>query len=639
MDNAIVFITKSWHHYTAATEILQRHGIELPVYYASDSIEGVELARRQIENGTKVLISTDYLCDRFMENFNVPVVPIKRNSYSFCIRIVEALTRYERVAILCRSGSATFTLAAQEAQSLYPQSAVLYYFNQNDKTLEMAQKIKADGFRIMLGPSWIREVAIQVGLEFLDIPLPEIPFLDAVAQARHNLRIYRQRMENERLISAILDTTDEAIIALDGNGDILNINRSACTFFDVKAERLVGHHYSKTALGCLNLDASLKRGQRINGDMSSFRNEQFLYSTSPIYTEGHLSALIVTCNPVEKLHEAERQVRMKLLAHGSTPTKSFRTIVGHSDAIVRVIDMAKRYAAVDSTVLISAPSGCGKEVFAQSIHKASSRSGKPFTVINCAALPESILESLLFGYEAGIFTGARTTGKAGLFELAHNGTVFLDEISEMPLSMQGRFLRVLQEREVMRIGSDRPIPIDIRVIAATNRDLVKMVQEKTFREDLYYRISVLMLEIPPLAERMEDVVPLTHYFLASHASEAKQPVPTITQEALNFLCAQQYDGNVRQLNNILERAMVLSTNNIIDLDLIRLSFGPAAQTKAPVRKPPLHQLRSQQEKSLIHDALESCGGNRAQAAALLGISTTTLWRKMKAMGLITHEKA
>lgn len=635
MNEPIVFITKSWHHHTAAMEFLQKYNIELPVYYASDAIEGVEMARQQIENGTKVLISTDYLCDRFMENFNIPVVPIKRNSYSFCVRIQEALKQYDRVAILCRAGTATFTLAAQEAQSLYPERTVLYYFNQSDKTLEMAQRIKAAGFQVMLGPSWIREVAIQVGLEFLNIPLPEIPFLDAIAQARHNLKIYRQRIENERLINAILNTTEEAIVATDRNGHILNINQSACNFFDVQSESLIGHHYQKTPLSGLNLSASLKRGQGVNGDVTSFRDQQFMYSTSPIYSEGKLSALIVKCTLVEKLHEAERKVRMKLLAHGNTPVKSFRSIVGHSEAITKTIDMAKRYAAVDSTVLISAPSGCGKEVFAQSMHNASSRSAKPFTVINCAALPEGILESLLFGYEAGTFTGARTTGKAGLFELAHTGTVFLDEISEMPLTMQGRFLRVLQEREVLRIGSDRPIPVDIRIIAATNRNLIQMIQDGTFREDLYYRISVLLLKIPALAQRIEDVAPLTHYFLATRSAEMKRAVPTVTPEALNFLCAQQYNGNVRQLNNILERAMVLSSDNTIDLDLVRLSFGspPEELVAKKAGNKPLHQVQTEQEKALILDALKTCSGNRAQSAAMLGISTTTLWRKMRAMGI------
>ena len=634
MDNSIIFITKSWHHYTAAQEILQRHRIELPVFFASDVIDAVKIAGVQIENGAKVLISTDYLCTLFMEKFDVPIVPIKRSSHSFCMRIMEAREKGHRVALLARVGSSSFTQAAQEAQSLFDKDVALYYFKQNDKTLAATQRIKADGFTAIIGPSWIHEAAIQAGLEFLSVPLPESPFLDAIALARYNLRIYQERMEKEQLISAILDSANEAMIALDSRGTIININRTARQLFDVATDEVIQQPYEKTPLSCLELHNSLTLGQPINSSMATFRSRSFIYSTIPLPggQDGH--SLIVKCTAIEQLQEAEHNLRMKLLPRGSTPTKFFHNIVGQSAAITQSIEIAKRYATVDSTVLISAPSGCGKEVFAQSIHNASSRKGMPFVVINCAAMPESILESILFGYEPGSFTGARSGGKAGLFELAHKGTVFLDEVSEMPLAMQGRFLRVLQEREVMRIGSDRPVPIDIRVIAATNRNLLKMVQDGAFREDLYYRLGVLLLKIPPLSQRQDDIPALTRYFLTTRSMELHCTPYDISPNALNLLCHQHYSGNVRQLNNILERAMVLSPTHMIDLATVRLAFDNAADPSVPSNTSPEHplrSLRSQQEADEIRAALSAASGNRAKAAAMLGISTTTLWRKMRAL--------
>jgi len=285
------------------------------------------------------------------------------------------------------------------------------------------------------------------------------------------------------------------------------------------------------------------------------------------------------------------------------------------------------------TILIYGQSGSGKEVFAQSIHNESSRRNKPFVVINCAALPESILESILFGYEAVTFTGAKAGGKAGLFELAHGGTVFLDEVSEMPLNTQSRFLRVLQEREVMRIGSDRPMPVDIRVIAATNKDIVKLTNLGDFREDLYFRLNVLKLDIPPLCKRKEDIEQLSKFFINYRSNELGITITQITNQAIAYLSSLDLPGNIRQLDNILERAIVLSSNGIIDQNLIQSVCDPFEEKKeSKVMANPQQSYKagiSSFEKEAIEKALSSCNNNRKQTAEKLGISYPTLWRKMK----------
>ena len=261
----------------------------------------------------------------------------------------------------------------------------------------------------------------------------------------------------------------------------------------------------------------------------------------------------------------------------------------------------------------------------------SSRKDQPFVVINCAALPESLLESILFGYDKGSFTGAQREGKRGLFEAAHKGTIFLDEIGEMPLSMQARFLRVIQEREVMRIGSTKPIPVDVRIIAATNRNLRTMVAEKKFREDLYYRISVLVLELPALSQRREDIPLLAESFLKTRGAELGAPDIVIDDDAVRYIASLELEGNVRELNNILERCIILSDRKRIDMNTVLFSLEQAQLQSGS-------DAEYSSELQRLLDALRQTDGERKMTAELLGISTATLWRKMKKYGLLSSDK-
>ena len=286
------------------------------------------------------------------------------------------------------------------------------------------------------------------------------------------------------------------------------------------------------------------------------------------------------------------------------------------------IYMAKKYARSDSSVLITGQTGTGKELFAQSIHNESPRANEPFVAINRAALPSSILESELFGYVKGAFTGANNEGKMGIFELAHGGTVFLDEIGEMDINIQAKILRVLQEREISRLGDNKVIPIDVRVISATNKNLKDLVKEKKFREDLYYRLSVLELNIPSLNKRLEDIPHLINHYLKTNNHSV-----TFSNEAINFLCTQTYPGNVRQLFNILERIIVLADKEYITYDDFKKyldwdDFNYYEDFS-------ISNLNSIHEKNEIIKCLEKNYGNRKKTAEDLNISLSTLWRKMK----------
>lgn len=326
-------------------------------------------------------------------------------------------------------------------------------------------------------------------------------------------------------------------------------------------------------------------------------------------------------------------MRKRLHDRGHLAKYDFCDILGISEKNKNTINKAKRYASVDATVLIYGETGTGKELFAHAIHNNSSRRNGPFIAVNCAAVPENLLESELFGYAEGAFTGAKKGGKKGIFETANKGTIFLDEISEMSDKLQTRLLRVLQEYEIMRLGDDRVITTDIRVIAATNRNLCKMVEENLFRADLYYRINVLTLLIPALRERKEDIPLLVNHFLTTFNKKYQKNIKGIEKEGIKLLYAHNWPGNIRELQNVIERLVIFTDNDYIPTKLVEESLDtflqghplvPSWQTK---QQGP--QSLSQLEEKAIRDTLAAVKGDKQRAADILGVSRTTLWRRLK----------
>ncbi|MDF7801170.1 sigma 54-interacting transcriptional regulator [Pontiellaceae bacterium B1224] len=324
----------------------------------------------------------------------------------------------------------------------------------------------------------------------------------------------------------------------------------------------------------------------------------------------------------EQLLARQRQ-QMQLLEKKNSPAY-FEV---HSPAFEQVIDLATRVAAYDSSVVISGESGVGKEIMARHIHRCSHRAKKAFVAVNCAALPETLLDSELFGHTAGSFTGA-LHDRTGLFEEADGGTIFLDEIGDIPIALQTKLLRVLQEREIIRIGENLPRKVDVRVLTSTNRDLAQCVQAGTFREDLYYRLRVIEIEIPALRNRVEDVLPLARYFVARFSKKFEKPDLHLDAKCLNFLQAYRWPGNVRELENAMERAVVLCRNGAIQPEhlppgILRPTAGTAPDSFSAQRS------LAEIEHEHIQRVLEWTNGNKSKTAKILGISTATLWRKLK----------
>ncbi|GBD94704.1 transcriptional regulatory protein ZraR [bacterium BMS3Abin05] len=319
-----------------------------------------------------------------------------------------------------------------------------------------------------------------------------------------------------------------------------------------------------------------------------------------------------------QLRQENRRLKMEV------STKfGFERLVGRSPVMETLIQMATRVALSDSTVFIFGESGTGKELLARAIHVNSPRKNGPFVTVNCPSIPEQLIESELFGHVKGAFTGAMKD-RQGKFEMANGGTLFLDEIGDLKVDLQAKLLRVLQEREIERVGENRPISVDVRIVAATNKNLDQMVAEGSFREDLYYRLRVLPIEIPPLRERREDIVPLVHHFIQKHGNGVKYK---IDPDVLTFLEAYDWPGNVRELENVIERVIVLSPDQRISSNLLAQEVRTGKGTRAFSAVP--RETLPEIEKQAIENALQKSHGNKTRAAEFLGIPRHVLLYRMK----------
>ncbi|MBN6187850.1 sigma 54-interacting transcriptional regulator [Aneurinibacillus sp. BA2021] len=375
-----------------------------------------------------------------------------------------------------------------------------------------------------------------------------------------------------------------------------------------------------------------KQKQKVTGVQETPRGRKLWTVAVPVLKEEKIEKIIIVLRDITDVSEYQIQ---PLPAANKNDAEN-KQLIYRSKIMEEVVEQAKRIAEVDSTVLLCGESGVGKEVFAQTIHAYSPRHAQPFVRVNCGAIPENLMESEFFGYEPGAFTGADRNGKPGLFELAHTGTIFLDEVGELPSSLQVKLLRVLQEREIRRVGGTHTIPIDVRIIAATNKDLRRMVQEKTFREDLYYRLHVIPIHLPPLRKRRADIIPLSLHFLELYNqkySKEKQ----LAREAIGILEHYDWPGNIRELQNVLERLIVITPHDFIeDHDVLAALYGDVEKEQteddaseiAITTIMPLRDALEQVETQLLNLALTRYR-TAAEAARALDISEATISRKIK----------
>ncbi|MGE4283950.1 MAG: sigma-54 interaction domain-containing protein, partial [Clostridia bacterium] len=436
------------------------------------------------------------------------------------------------------------------------------------------------------------------------------------------------------LLNTILESAKEAIIAVDENGIITAFNKAAYKSLNIPQNRKIKGQPIKGMISESDLLEALEKGEEEIGAIKTMNGVMVVSDRVPIKVESKNLGFICTFQNINKIQEIESKIRKELNNKGLIAKYTFGNIVGNSNVLKKTIETAYKYSRVDSNILLIGETGTGKELFAQSIHNASNRSLQPFVAINCAAVPENLLESELFGYVEGAFSGATKGGKAGLFELAHRGTIFLDEISEIPVNLQAKLLRVLQEREIRRIGDDKVIPVDVRVFSASNLDLREKVKEGTFRQDLLYRLDVLNLRIPPLREREEDIKSIAQYYIEIHCKGLKKMVPDLMTGAVEALTAYEWPGNIRELRNICERLVVLTDGKYITKEEIIELLSLGDRRLSSEKDESDERIKQTEESSDIDmetmlKLMQLVKVNKEDMAKLLGISRTTLWRRLK----------
>jgi transcriptional regulator of aroF, aroG, tyrA and aromatic amino acid transport len=436
--------------------------------------------------------------------------------------------------------------------------------------------------------------------------------------------------EKAEQLKAVLDTVADGVVAVDSRGYITQYNPAAEKIMHISSDNVLGKKLTDIFPCCLSLIESMKNGTKSLNHEIFFEqtNSHYLVSSHPIMD--HYKKIIGGVAVLKDIKDV-RKMYQKLTQQ---PAFHFDEIIHTSEAMKKIITLAKSYAYSDSTVLIRGETGTGKELFARALHSASARAENIFVPINCAAIPDTLLESELFGYEDGAFTGATKGGKQGLFELANGGTLFLDEVGEISVHLQVKLLRVLQERKIRRIGSRREFPIDVRILAATNRELEVMIEEGTFREDLYYRLNVIPLFLPPLRERCEDVALLAKVFLQRFSLKLHKEADYISEKALQILTEYDWPGNIRELENVMERAVNIVHGNIISEEQLMLgrNVTPLRQALPAVSERTLEEMLAETEREILCRVLCQYHTSR-KLGSVLGLSHTSVLKKLRKYGL------
>lgn len=447
--------------------------------------------------------------------------------------------------------------------------------------------------------------------------------------------------------NAILDSSDDGIHITDGKGITLKFNKSCERIDGVKADYIIGKHmeemvkegiYSESvALAIIRDNKQISMLQKVNG-------KEVIGTGTPIFKDGELYRIVINSRDITELNTLKRNLQEAKLINekyqnelqllSSKDNAASYNIIYNSEIMDRLIELSLRVAKVDSTVLIEGESGVGKGVLSYFIHKNSQRSNKPIVKINCGAIPENLIESELFGYEKGSFTGANKDGKIGLIQLANEGTLFLDEIGELPLNLQVKLLDVIQNKVITKVGGSNVIPVDIRIIAATNRNLFDMVKKYQFREDLYYRLNVIPIVIPPLRDRKEDLPLLINYFLDVFNNKYKYH-KTISPDAMKILLNYNWPGNVREVENLMERLLVTSRKDLIEkFDLIQLPmFNIVDAINYDFYKNKNYKTIVEDfDKKLICEVMKNCKST-AEMSEILNLDCSTIRKKCKRLNI------
>ncbi len=573
------------------------------------------------------------------DHADLPVVVVEASTVDALQAVVQARKLSKRIGVVnfrrVVSGleEAKWLLGATD----FEQRA---YVTPEDARAHVAD-LAARGYEVIIGPGPVCTLAEQAGLKAV-LLYGQDSLVEAIHRAAAIAAIARAEAARREERQLALDQVEPGVVAVDLEERVVSVNAAVERLLGAGAADLLGKRLTSLA-PALGLGRTLANGRGDLDDVVWLGDRTVLVSRAPLRRHGALRGAVLTFQDAAAVQRMERSLRAQHRPRRFVTRLSLSQLTGGSQALARVRALAERYARTDATVLVTGESGTGKELVAQGIHAAGRRRDQPFVAVNCAAFPETLLEGELFGHEEGAFTGSRRGGRPGLFEAAHLGTLFLDEVGDVPLTLQTRLLRVLQERQVLRLGSNEPTPVDVRVIAATHRDLRAMVAGGTFREDLYYRLHILPLHLPPLRERPEDVPAIAAELL--RRALARLGAPTAHPRALRLLLPRlagyPWPGNVRELENVVERVALLFAEEggeaaVEEADLravmpeLLAAAPPAPGGPGPAGGDPgdLRAARQAEERRHIQRVVAACGGNLSEAARRLKVGRTTLYRKL-----------
>jgi propionate catabolism operon transcriptional regulator len=567
----------------------------------------------------------------------VPVVLVQVGGYDLMAALARARELSPRIAVVLHS---EVSAALRRFMRVFALDVELRAYETPDDATRCVKELARQGVEVVVGAGMVTDYARKEGLTAvllysLDSVRAAMETALTIAYAQHEERARRDRLD------LVLRHLNDGVVAVDMQGRVTTLNPAAARIIGAAASHVVGQPLAEAAPG-LTPTPVLVRGTPELGRVEDVRGQPLVVDAVPLYEAGVQTGAVLTLHPSQPLEHAVGRLRAHSHRRSRSARYTLNGLVAVSPPMRELVHRCEVLARnSDASVLIQGESGSGKEVIAQGIHRASRRHARPFVAINCGAFPEQLLESELFGYEEGAFTGARRQGKAGLFEAADGGTLLLDEVGEMPMPLQTRLLRALQEKEITRVGGTDAIPVDVRIIAATHRDLAAMARRGLFRHDLFYRLHILQIRVPPLRERPEDIAALAADLLPAALKRAgvSQLAPDVLRVALPLLMSHDWPGNVRELENVIERMALecLLAAAVPPASVLRGVLDPAGPAvlggdDGRQRPGPLGALQRATEIEHIREALRAHGGNQAAAARELGISRTTLWRKLRGAG-------
>lgn len=590
-----------------------------------------------------VIITRGILAETVKSQFpDIPVVELPVVGNDLIRSLYESKLKYgkRKTAVI---GSLNMIFAAESLSEIVDLDVKSYFMKSDESDrADLVEKAFQEGCEVIIGGIITYGYCGDKGLNAVLIKTGKESFWQAITEAKRVAHVSIKEQEKNQRFKTILDYANEGIIAVDNNFNISVFNSAAQKTLAINEKDVIDRKI-KDIIDDKRLMEIIKDSREYLEEIIKYKDIQLTLNKGNIMLKSHKVGSVIALQDVTSVQVMEGKIRKKIYNKGHYAKYTFDDIVGKSKAIKQTIQMAQRFSKVDTNVLILGETGTGKELFAQSIHNSSRRQNGPFVAINCAALPESLLESELFGYVEGAFTGANKAGKPGIFELAHTGTIFLDEIGEIPIKLQARLLRVLQEKEIMRLGDDKVIPIDVRVISATNKNLFKLTNSGSFREDLYYRLDILSLHLPSLREKKEDIPLLVDSFIDAYVQQNRRNRITVTEHANRLLQKYDWPGNIRELRNVLERLVVLSRNDVIEAADVEEILSHIMQMRRC-----LTEEDNNSYKELVHNqeveyknaeieriqrALREANFIKGEAAKLLGVNRTTLWRQMKQFGI------